>query len=117
MAEKFRETDKAISYLASGLKSDFPDAIAEVILVDKSRPSTQECSIGEIGAVLQRFCKGFHSTSVDYHPDNPYGFVAEVRSHGDDEGNSTKKRMRPRVVVLLAQPGGTRSSATAAASG
>lgn len=108
MSEKFRETEKAIAYIAGGLQKEHPDATAEVILVQKSRPMTETCRVQDIVPVLERLCRGFRAVSVHYHPRNPYGFVAEVRSHGESVGDlsSTQKRERPRVVVLLTEVAG-----------
>lgn len=108
MREKFREADKAASYLSSGLNKDFPDAVAEVIHVVKNRPRRTTCEVREIGPILQAMCKDFPMASVDYHPKNPYGFVAEMKSHGETSQSSVKKRKRDRarIIVLLTQVSG-----------
>lgn len=106
MLEKFREADKAASYVSTGLMHDFPDATAEVIRVFRNRPRRKQCAVKEIAPILLAMCKGFPMASVEYHPDNPYGFVAEIRCHGE-QGRSTVFRRhkddRPRVLVLLTQ--------------
>lgn len=108
MHEKFRDSDKAASYVASGLRNDFPDATAEVIQILKTRPRKTHCEVSEIGPVLQRMCKKFPMASVEYHPENPYGFVAEIRCHGERNAITTfqmHKHKRPRIVVLLTRVG------------
>ena len=108
MREKFRDADKAASYLSTGLIKDFPDAVAEVIHVVRNRPKRTTCEVSEIGPVLQAMCKDFPMASVDYHPQNPYGFVAEVKSHGEKSQSAfTKhKRDRSRIIVLLTRVSG-----------
>ena len=106
MSEKFRDTDKAVSYLINGIHDDYPDAMAEVILVVKNRPSRQLCHTRDIGAVLHEMCRDFPHATVDYHPRNPYGFVAEIRSHsGGDSSHAPRNRRadHSRVIVLLTQ--------------
>lgn len=110
MHEKFRDSDKAASYVTSGLTSDFPDAQAEVIQVLRNRPRRVSIDIAHIGPVLQRMCRKFPMASVDYHPENPYGFVAEIRCHGEQGHQTTFRRHkdkegRPRIIVLLTRVG------------
>ena len=109
MFERFNESAKAAEFVAAGLRNDFPDALAEVIQVIKNRPRRVSCTVAEIEALLLSACKGFPKASVDYHPENPYGFVAEIRCHGE-RSRSTKferhKRERPRVLVLLTRVAG-----------
>jgi hypothetical protein len=108
MREKFRDADKAASYLSSGLNKDFPDAVAEVIHMVKKRPKRTTCEVREIGPILQTMCKDFPMASVDYHPENSYGFVAEVMSHGEKSNSVFKKRKRDRsrIIVLLTRISG-----------
>lgn len=105
MHEKFRESSKAANYVTAGLLHDFPDATAEVIQVSKSRSRVRKCKVSEIGPILEQMCRPFPNASVHYHPDNSYGFVAEIHCHGE-RGKSTKfgsrhSHTRPRVIVLL----------------
>ncbi len=103
MREKFRESDKAASYVSSGLLSQFPSATAEVIHVTRNRPRRVTCEIREIGPVLQRMCRHFPMTAVEYHPDNAYGFVAEIECHGERAKGPFRARKpnRERIVILL----------------
>ena len=108
MREKFRESDKAASYVSSGLLSQFPSATAEVIHVARSRPHRVTCEIRELGPVLQRMCRSFPMAAVEYHPDNAYGFVAEIQCHGESNKGSFRARKpdRERVVILLTRING-----------
>jgi hypothetical protein len=94
--------------LSSGLNKDFPDAVAEVIHVVKKRPRHTTCEVREIGPILQSMCNNFPTASVDYHPKNPYGFVAEMTSHGERSGSTSRrhKRDRLRIIVLLTRVSG-----------
>ena len=81
--------------------------MAEVIQVVRNHPRTVTCSTQEIAPILERACRNFPLASVEYHPDNPYGFVAEIRCHGE-RGTTIferHKRDRPRVLVLLTRVG------------
>ena len=106
MQEKFDDPAKAANYVAEGLAKDYPDAVAEIIQVVRNHLRRVTCRVQEIGPILERACKGFPLASVEYHPDNPYGFVAEIRCHGE-RGKSTifqrHKRDRRRVVGVLTQ--------------
>jgi hypothetical protein len=53
-------------------------------------------------------CKDFPMASVDYHPENSYGFVAEMMSHGEKSKSAFKKRKRDRsrIIVLLTRISG-----------
>jgi len=102
MAERFRDSIKAAQYLSQGLHHDFPDAELEVIRLQKGKPKHSVCPIAQAERVLVDACKGLESVSVDYHPSNAYGFLAEVSvmngtigSHVDPGGNA--------VFVLLRQ--------------
>lgn len=109
MSEKFRESERAAAYLADGLNHDFPDAVAEVIQVSRQRPRCVKCPVWDIGPVLQRMCADFPMASVDYHPENPYGFVAEIRCHGEKKSHAMFRRQqkdRPRIIVLLTRING-----------
>ena len=95
MSETFREASKAASYVASGLTHDFPDATAEVIRAGyKTR--TRECEVGYIESVLDELSRGISPCIVDYHPNNTYGFVAQIRNAAE-VNNGTSAR----VFVLL----------------
>lgn len=108
MHERFSESARAASYVTTGLMADYPDATAEVIQVVKNKPRHATCETREIGPVLESMCKSFPMASVDYHPDNPYGFVAEIRCYGET-GLRTAFRPRqqdsPRVIILLTRVG------------
>ena len=104
MVEKFREADKAANYVTTGLMHDFPEATVEVIQVFKNRSRRATCATKDVGAILQRMCKRFPMASVEYHPENPYGFVAEIRCHGELGGGTSFRRHtkeRPRILVML----------------
>lgn len=97
MTETFREATKAAGYVSSGLTHDFPDATAEVIRMTSHRQRQRSCSVADIEPTLAEMCKGLGSTYVDYHPNNAYGFVAEIRGAASDDSQPAP----PRVFVLL----------------
>lgn len=109
MTERFREPDRAVSYLSTGLRHDFPGATAEIILVSKARSRRTVCSVDEARPVLEGFCKNFRHVSLDYFPGNVYGVVAEIRSHGDGSESDGERRRhkhheqkeRPSIIVVV----------------
>lgn len=109
MTERFREPDRAISYLSTGLRHDFPGATAEIILVSKARSRRMLCCVDEARPVLESFCKNFRNVSLDYFPGNVYGVVAEIRSHGDGSDSDGDRhrhkrhehKERPFIIVVL----------------
>jgi hypothetical protein len=107
--EKFDHPEKAVQYLLAGLSRDFPDAILEVIQVVRNRPRKARCAVAQAASVLSKACQKFPMASVEYHPGNPYGFVAEIRCHGEiRSGNTSFSRHtsdRPRVLIMVTQVG------------
>lgn len=107
--EKFDHPEKAVQYLLAGLRRDFPDAALEIIQVIRNRPRKARCSVEQAATVLSKACQRFPMASVEYHPKNPYGFVAEIRCHGETRsGNTSFSRHtsdRPRVLVMVTQVG------------
>lgn len=114
MTERFREPDRAVSFVSTGLLHDFPSGRAEVILLSRAKSRRILCSMSEVNGVLRGFCKDFHRASVDYFPGNPDGVVAEIRAHSDgtevsserNHGKKTKHKERPLVIVVV-QPSDT----------
>jgi hypothetical protein len=109
MREKFTNASKAASYVGSGLAAAFPDANAEVVQLVRSRSRSVSCKVKDIGPVLQRMCERFRAATVEYHPDNEYGFVAEIRAHREQSRTSSfrkPKNRRSRVLVLLTRVNG-----------
>lgn len=96
MTENFREPGKAAGYVSAGLSHDYPDATAEVIRLAPKRSAQKLSPVTEIEGVLKEMCRDFGSSQVEYHPNNAYGFVAEISS-GSDAGLSSH------VYVLLTQ--------------
>ena len=107
--EKFDHPEKAVQYLLAGLVRDFPDAMLEVIQVIRNRPRKAQCEVAHAAGVLSKACQRFPMASVEYTPKNPYGFVAEIRCHGEmKSGNTSFARHtsdRPRVLVMVTQVG------------
>jgi len=85
MHEKFREPWKAASYVASGLKSDFPDRNLEVQSSYRDRVEKTVCSTKEVGHVIETFCRKFPLASVYYHGTEGFGVAAEIRCHCSHE--------------------------------
>ncbi len=107
--EKFDHPEKAVQYLLAGLSSDYPDAVLEIIQVVRNRPRKARCPVDQAATFLSKACQRFPMASVEYHPKNPYGFVAEIRCHGEvKSGNTSFSRHtsdRPRVLVMVTQVG------------
>ena len=108
MYEKFNDPEKAVSYLISGLMHDFPDAEADVIWFYNHRARQESCTVSHINTVLERMCGRFPKATVEYRPEHPYGYVAEIQCHGETNPKRDTKFMRrgatsdrPRVVILL----------------
>lgn len=103
MTENFREPGKAASYVSSGLSHDFPDATMEVIRVAKRGRKQRICETKDIDQVLNEMCRGFGPSKVDYHPNNTYGFVAEIKS-GDGNGADRPSRVFVLVTEVKGRP-------------
>ena len=99
MHEHFRETDKAISWFLAGLTGRFNDEEVEVIRIEPNKVVRVFCSMNQVGSLLRHYCRRYKSASVHLHPDNKYGFVGEIRCHGNVDHH---KADRPRVIVQLA---------------
>lgn len=100
MHEHFRETDKAITWFLSGLNAQFGDEDVEVIQIEPQKVIRVFCRLSQVGALLRQYCRHYKNASVHLHPDNKYGFVGEIRCHGNFDH---KKADRPRVIVQLAK--------------
>jgi len=107
MYEKFNDPEKAVSYLTTGLLHDFPDAEAEIIWFQNHRARQRACAVTNITPVLSQLCAQFPRASVEYRPEHPYGYVAEIQCHGETNPSRDTKFIRrntsdrPRVVILL----------------
>lgn len=99
MHESFRDTDKAISWFLTGLTSEFVGAPVEVIRIEPQKVVRVFCDMNQVGTLLRQYCRHYKNASVHLHPDNPYGFVGEIRCHGNFDHH---KGDRPRVIVQLA---------------
>ncbi|MDK1020945.1 MAG: hypothetical protein QGD90_04850 [Candidatus Hydrogenedentes bacterium] len=96
MTESFREPGKAASYVSSGLSHDFPDATVEIIRLAGHGRKQRVCETKDIDEVLKEMCRGSGPSRVDYHPNNAYGFVAQIDC-GDGNGPLS------RVFVILTE--------------
>lgn len=84
--------------MSQGLLHDFPDAVVDAYRLGKHKPKHSACETKELERVLVDMCKGMQSVSVDYHPANAYGFVAEVWENGASTSNGTTPG---RIFVML----------------
>lgn len=100
MAERFRDAIKAAQYVSQGLMHDFPDAVVDAYRLGKNKSKHTSCPTKELERVLVDMCKGLYSVSVDYHPANAYGFVAEVVENGTSAENGTPPG---RIFVLVSK--------------
>lgn len=108
--EKFDDPERAIQYLCAGLTRDHPDATLEIIQVMRNRPRKAQCTVDQAAQILSKACQRFPAASVEYHPENPYGFVGEIRCHGEKTGGQTQFHRhttdRPRVLVMITRSEG-----------
>jgi hypothetical protein len=100
MAERFRDSIKAAQYVSQGLMHDYPDAVVEAYRLGRNKSRQSSCTTKELERVLIDMCKGMYSVSVDYHPANAYGFVAEVSENGASDTNGT---VPGRIFVLVSK--------------
>ncbi len=100
MHETFRDTDKAINWMLSGLASQFGSDEVEVIRIEPNKMIRVFCAMNQVGGLLHQYCRHYKSASVHLHPDNKYGFVGEIRCHGNV---NHQKADRPRVILQLAK--------------
>ena len=100
MAERFKDPIKAAQYVSQGLLHDFPDATVDAFRLGKVKQRHVACDTKKLEHVLVEMCKGLHAVSVDYHPANAYGFVAEVSENGSAGENGSA---RGRIFVVLNQ--------------
>jgi hypothetical protein len=99
MHETFRETDKAISWFLSGLIGPLGNEEVEVIRIEPHKVIRVFCRMQQVGGLLRQYCRSYKNASVHLHPDNKYGFVGEIRCHGNHDHH---KADRPRVIVQRA---------------
>lgn len=100
MHENFRDTDKAITWFLSGLMTQFRNEQVEVIRIEPHKVIRVFCDMQQVGALLRQYCRHYKNASVHLHPDNQYGFVGEIRCHGNADHHHAD---RPRVIVQLAK--------------
>jgi len=99
MHEQFRDTDKAISWLLAGVTGPFCGEQVEVIQIEPHRVVRVYCQMDQVGTLLRQYCRRYKNASVHLHPDNKYGFLGEIRCHGNFDHH---KADRPRVILQLA---------------
>lgn len=100
MAERFRDAIKAAQYVSQGLLHDFPEASVEAFRLGKAKSRFASCATNQLERVLVEMCRGLTAVSVDYHPANEYGFVAEVIEELNGQSKSALPR---RVFIILTQ--------------
>jgi len=100
MAERFRDSIKAAQYLSQGLLHDFTDGTLEAYRLGRVKARHSSCDTKDVERVLVDMCKGFESVSVNYHPTNAYGLVAEVWENGASASNGTPPG---RILVMLSR--------------
>lgn len=100
MHENFRETDKAINWFLAGLIGQFNGEPVEVIRIEPHKVIRVFCDMNQVGALLRQYCRHYKSASVHLHTDNKYGFLGEIRCHGNVDHHLAD---RPRVIVQLAR--------------
>lgn len=81
MHEKFADSLRAATFVASGIHTDFPQSTLEITLESPQGGIRRECPSEKIGPLLGDLCARFPRASVYYHPKSAYGFVAQIRCH------------------------------------
>ena len=81
MHNDFADAQTAAAFLMKGLVEEFPDAEAEVVAspVNGRRARHAVGVMRKAATKLRSYSRGFPTASVDYTPNNPYGFVALIQ--------------------------------------
>jgi len=103
--ERFTDSSRAASYVAAGIRSDFPGSKVEVVLEKRGHQTRHECNLRDLGRVLAQCCMRFPMASVYYDRDEPTGQVGEIHCHCRQEQAFSCCRHnhhpRHRVLVIL----------------
>ena len=114
MHERFDDVSRAVSYVASGIRADFPDRNFEVTVERRGTSTQYNCSTMEITRVLLDSCRRFPMASVYYTIDNPEAGIAEIHCHCRAEKSTACCRYshpRSRVMLRLLPVSATEESA------
>lgn len=85
MHEKFREAWKAAGYIASGLNSEFPGQMMEVVYHSRGYVEKTRCLVKDVGHVIEGYSRKFPMATVYYHGTDATGCAAELRCHCSHE--------------------------------
>jgi len=107
MHEKFRETWKAASYVASGLEGDFSGQQLEITFTYRDQAERRVCTPREAGRILEEYCRKFPLATVYYHGKEAYGFIAQIRCHCSREKSRgccrEGRHHRAKILIGLAE--------------
>ena len=122
MHAEFDDAQRAASYIAEGVRHDFPEEELEVVWCDKRGLHTGNltCQARGLAGELFKLCRQFPGASVDYTPDHPHGLLGTIVSaehryhnsavsnhHHHQEAYSSKKDGRYVMVLLKTAQHGT----------
>lgn len=105
MHEKFDDVNRAVSYVASGVRADFASRGFEVLVERRGAETAFTCTTAQITRVLLDACRRFPMATVYYTAEDPAGHVAEIHCHCRGEKSPSCCRYnhpRARVMVHLA---------------
>ncbi len=81
MHERFAEGWRAAGYVGSGILTDYPNSLFEVVLQSRGQIRRRICTAQELGKVIGEYCRDFPRASVYYDPEQENGLIAEVHCH------------------------------------
>lgn len=107
MAEEFPRFSRGVESVCAGLARDFPDAEFEIVAARYLGGAIQRCGAEELQGILKGLGSKFSKVAVAYHPENSYGFVAELRNPSAEGSEEKGKAGKPRIYILVVNVGGT----------
>lgn len=116
MHEKFDDVSRAVSYVASGVRSDYPSCELEVVAERRGSLTRYPCTTGQLTRILLEASKRFPMATVYYTGEEDNGQIAEIHCHCRGEKSSACCRYnhpRARVLVYVAKTAEEDPSASA----
>ena len=102
MHERFDDVSRAVSYVASGVRSDFPGRTFEVTVERRGSTMCYTCTPLELTRVLLDACRRFPLASVHYNAEQAEGPIAEIHCHcRGEKAPSCCRYSHPRSQVIL----------------
>lgn len=106
MHERFNDSSRAVSYVVSGLRVDFPGRNLEIVFERRGQTHLYTSDMTHVTRILLECCQRFPLASVYYEPQDPDGNVAEIHCHclGEKQAACCRSGFpRSRVMISLAK--------------